>query len=120
MGVDLSIGHNSYKEAVYNFGVILTKRIIQPWYHNDFVYSWSKLAREQRRTVQELHKLSTRVIRDRKKLFSDDREISYSGRKRLAMLDLMLKAKYDGADIDDEGIREEVDTFIFEVIQICY
>uniref|UniRef100_V5G6C0 Cytochrome P450 n=1 Tax=Anoplophora glabripennis TaxID=217634 RepID=V5G6C0_ANOGL len=114
LGVDLGKGHTSYKEAVHNFGVILTKRIIRPWYHNDFVYSLAPLAQEQRKAVTVLHELSTRVISDRKKLFSADGQISYSDRKRLAMLDLMLKAKYDGADIDDEGIREEVDTFMFE------
>lgn len=31
------------------------------------------------------------------------------------MLDLLLKAKFEGADIDDIGICEEVDTFMFEV-----
>ncbi|XP_023309983.1 cytochrome P450 4C1-like [Anoplophora glabripennis] len=114
LGVDLSKGQTSYKEAVFNFGVIFMKRLIKPWYHNEFVYSLSPLAREQRKVVKVLHELSTRVISERKKLFSADGQISYSDRKRLAMLDLMLKAKCDGADIDEEGIREEVDTFMFE------
>ena len=35
-------------------------------------------------------------------------------RKRLAMLDLLLSAQQKGL-IDDAGIREEVDTFTFEV-----
>nr|WCC58139.1 cytochrome P450 [Pharsalia antennata] len=114
LGVDLSKGYTSYKESVHAFGVILTNRIVKPWYHNEFIYSMSQTAREQRKAVNVLHEVSTKVISDRKKMFSADGQISYSDRKRLAMLDLMLKAKYDGADIDDEGIREEVDTFMFE------
>ena len=31
------------------------------------------------------------------------------------MLDLMIAAQRAGAHIDDAGIKEEVDTFIFEV-----
>lgn len=41
-------------------------------------------------------------------------------KKRLAMLDLLIAKQRDGNQIDDAGIREEVDTFIFEVgIKSC-
>ena len=40
--------------------------------------------------------------------------LSSSKRKLLALLDLLLE-EYDQGNIDKEGIREEVDTFLFEV-----
>lgn len=100
----------------------MVHRVLRPWYYPEIIYAFSPQFWERRKIIKYLHKFSHSVIRKRKlsyqdKEFTIEEDDGITSKKRLAMLDLLISAQKAGADIDDEGIREEVDTFMFEVIR---
>ena len=106
----------NYKQAVYDIGQILIYRVKHPWFIYPILNYFSPWYFQERKVTNTLHKFSRDVIRDREKSFSDievPKDDVYKGKKRLAMLDLLLSAKMERL-IDDEGVQEEVDTFMFE------
>lgn len=109
-----------YKNCVYELGLLAIYRILRPWLYPTATFLLTPAFWKQRALINILHKFTLDVIKERKKNFSgsvtnklDNAE--FTSKKRLAMLDLLLSAKEDGFDITDNGIREEVDTFMFEV-----
>lgn len=114
----------SYCAATHQVGKIITHRLSRPWlYFNKIFYNFTKLGYRERQLVKILHNFTNKVIRERSNNFEkfdlpaneNDEEFNYSKRKRLAMLDLLLNAKVSSGIIDDKGIQDEVNTFMFEV-----
>jgi cytochrome P450 family 4 len=101
--------HLQYKKAVYRIGKIILSRLSRPWLHVHAFYKLSSLGREEQHVVKILRNFTNNII-----LRREEDTIGGSSKKRLAMLDLLLATKRDGVKIDYEGIREEVDTFMFE------
>lgn len=108
-----------YKRTIEEFGAILVHRISRPLLYESFTLFFSPTYWRERKTANALHEFSSNVIEERKRTFDgsittkvDDENF---GKKKLAMLDLLLSAKAEGLGIDDQGICEEVDTFLFEV-----
>lgn len=108
-----------YKEAVCGIGKIKLYRILNPWFIFSFINVFSPWYLHERRLTNTLHTFTKEVITEREKNFENldlpkDEDHVYKGKKRLAMLDLLLSAKKTDGAIDNQGIREEVDTFMFE------
>lgn len=104
--------------------------MIQPTYWLDSLYYKSKSGKHFAQKLNLLHEFTRKVIRQRKNQIlgiADDTlqstNCNSSGvnaanesemRQRKAFLDLLLDQHLNGGDLTEEGIREEVDTFMFE------
>ncbi|GLV37488.1 Cytochrome P450 4p2 [Carabus blaptoides fortunei] len=88
---------------------------VQPLYYADMIFNLSPLARKQYQTVKVLNQFTADVIKEHVQNFNDDdfNDTVVQRKKRLAMLDLLLCAKRQRGEIDDQGIIEELDTFMF-------
>uniref|UniRef100_A0A1Y1JZK3 Cytochrome P450 n=4 Tax=Photinus pyralis TaxID=7054 RepID=A0A1Y1JZK3_PHOPY len=112
-----------YMTSIYNMGQVILERIKRPWLFVECFYYFTQLRKQENALIKILHKFTTDVIENRKVQFKNVDILSASIRekgdepkRRLALLDLLLHFRNQGASIQDEGIREEVDTFTFEVI----
>lgn len=112
---------NKYVKAIHDIGNIIEKRYIKVWYHIDWIYMLSSFARTEKKIVKYLHAFTKNIIQERKDYTRgnvvETSDCVVYGKRRLAMLDLLLENE-KGGKIDINGIREEVDTFMFEVFHL--
>ncbi|XP_052899277.1 probable cytochrome P450 4ac1 [Anopheles moucheti] len=124
MGVKLDAYNEAdeYKQKVYEVGEMLVHRTMSPWLYSDRVYRLLGYDRPLAESLKPIHHFTRSIIRQRRENFqaqaqlvdSSSEENMYFGSKhRYAMLDTLLAAEAK-QQIDEEGIREEVDTFMFE------
>ncbi|KAG7310586.1 hypothetical protein JYU34_003379 [Plutella xylostella] len=117
-----------YKKSIYDVGRIIITRSTRIHLFNDFVYYRTALGRSQKKHMDIVHSFTKNVIKERKKYIkehgvelaeiinkedTDDEVYAFTRKNKIAMLDLLISAEKDGL-IDDQGIQEEVDTFMFE------
>ena len=100
------------------------------WLRIDFFFQFTEVARNQEKALKVLHEFTDKVIMDRREELIrkgnseevknvnaiDDNSNLTSGKRKLAFLDVLLQASIDGKSMTNLDIREEVDTFMFEVI----
>ncbi|XP_031342518.1 cytochrome P450 4C1-like isoform X2 [Photinus pyralis] len=102
-----------YIDAIYRMGEVVIQRIACPWLQYAITFFLSGNYYRQEKLLKIMHTFSRKVIQDRKRTFSGI-NVNLKSKKRLALLDMLISAQLSRNDIDDDGIREEVDTFMFE------
>lgn len=80
--------------------------------------------KEQKKALKILHGFTDSVIQERRKTLltqsnetNDNAKTHEEPRKIKTFLDILLEGRIDGKPLSNLDIREEVDTFMFEVWQ---
>ncbi|XP_035784723.1 probable cytochrome P450 4ac1 isoform X1 [Anopheles albimanus] len=124
MGVKLDSGTmaNEYRSKIEAIGTMLLNRLMNPWLYDQLSYKVVGLAAKFNKLLRPVHSFTRSIIQQRRELFHQNvrnlgdfsEENVYTNiKQRYAMLDTLLAAEAK-QQIDEEGIREEVDTFMFE------
>lgn len=108
MGTNLRIDDSSYLENVQSIGDIYAIRLQRPltMYRQLIYYYLTITGWKERRLVKKLHHYTNSIIKERQERLDNFKTFT-------PLLDSLLKEKNEGADINDEGIREELETFLF-------
>ncbi|XP_066920606.1 cytochrome P450 4V2-like [Clytia hemisphaerica] len=113
MGVTInaqSDADSEYVNAINAGNKLLQERQKYPWLWPDFIYWKTGSGKFFREKLNILQGFTTNVINDKVKERGSDQAAE---KKAKAFMDMLLDL-YEKNEIDIEGIREEVDTFMFE------
>nr|XP_042903352.1 cytochrome P450 4C1-like [Parasteatoda tepidariorum] len=116
-------GENTdYVNAIHNLADFFNKRTITPWLWSDCMFNFSSTGRGFNKDLDILHSFTKKVIKEKKKAMlsqpivndSAKKDDEFQIKKRKSFMDLLLDLHLQGEQITEEGIQEEVDTFMFE------
>lgn len=107
---------------VFRMSHVTHHRMLKFHLQSDFLFQFSSLWKEEKNALKLLHGFTDRVIQERKQSIvtepncnKDDFDGSVGEKRKMNFLDILLQSNINGEPLSDLDIREEVDTFMFEV-----
>ncbi|KAH8404761.1 hypothetical protein KR222_000529 [Zaprionus bogoriensis] len=110
-------GGERYRRAIHELEEVIVERLCNPLLYFPAYFYFYGSYRKQITNLKIAHDFSSKIIERKRQQFrhqKDTKSADDSGRKqRYAMLDTLLAAEHEGL-IDQQGICDEVNTFMFE------
>lgn len=118
--VNTQMGNNfEYINAVKQYLQLVLKKQFSMIKRFDIFYKQTVDYKLLHKLADTLHSFTNSVIRKRRKELLKSTQIEKNGddgsKKKEVFLNLLLQVNNEGTPLTDEDIREEVDTFMFEV-----
>ncbi|XP_023218032.1 cytochrome P450 4C1-like isoform X2 [Centruroides sculpturatus] len=117
--------HSDYGVAINDITSAVIQWFTKPWYWFSFIFNLSPLGKKFYKDIDTIHEFDRKVIREKKQKmieelkdnqtidnFQEEKEVT-GVKKRRAFLDLLLYHHLTDKSLNEEDIREEVDTFMF-------
>ncbi|GIX80590.1 cytochrome P450 4V2 [Caerostris extrusa] len=100
-----------YVSSLHRLLDVAMSRIWKFWQWPDFIFHSSKTYRENLQYLRIAHGFSRRIIKEEKLRYMN-KEMGHVSRRPKCLLDVLLKMHIEDQVLDEEGVRQEVDTFI--------
>ena len=109
---------SEYVAAVTQSTDLIYQRVMSPWLWSDKIYWCSPQGASLKTCLKVLHEFTDNMVKEKieqsKHLKAEEYAELVEKNKRMAFLDLLIAAAKENNSLSIEGIREEVDTFMFE------